>query len=135
MDCYSGFGLLLLAIIAALFFILKSKTENGSAMLRWIAWATILIAFISIGCMLRNCLHSGCCSGEGGYENMSSCHGGDDMMREEECHHGHHGGKMTKAFCCEGDSMDKEKVFVDDDGDTIRVEKTIKVITEEGEKK
>ena len=138
MDCYLGTGMLLLAIIAALFFLLKREKENGSALLKWIALCCITVAFVCIACMFYCCLRSGCCfGGAGGANNCDSkteCHmekncGMKEQMRcnhEEEMEEG-----MMHGSCCEDDSTGTEKVFVNKDRDTVSVEKDIKIIRKE----
>ncbi|MFI5218142.1 MAG: hypothetical protein ACHQNT_01550 [Bacteroidia bacterium] len=142
MECYTGLGILLLAIIAALFFLLKSKNENAGALTKWIAWLVIFIAFISITCMLYNCWRGGCCFGGTGCGNDNSCsmprsHHGDMMWMEKECGHEDAEMRMAKSHCCMGmgDSTHTEKVFVDESGDTIRIEKKIRVIVDDEKKK
>lgn len=131
MDCYIGSGMLLLAIIAALFFLLRCEKENGKAILKWIAWLCILFALLGLLCLGYNCWHSGCCfNGAGcskGIMEMSECGWGKSccakgemMCHDEDATQGMH--------CCEEDSGEIEKTFVNKNGDTVRLQKHIKII-------
>ncbi|HNR18719.1 MAG TPA: hypothetical protein PKN75_07160 [Bacteroidia bacterium] len=120
MECYSGTGILLLAIIAALFFLLKNKNENGNTLLKWVAWLCIVISFICISCMFYNCWYGGCCYNGAGMEE--SCSIGKNCGMEEEFH------------CCEDDSLQTMRVMIDSEGDTVKIEKHIKVLKETDKK-
>jgi hypothetical protein len=138
MDCYTGTGMLLLVIIAALFFLLKREKENGSALLKWIAWLCITIAFACILCMGYKCLHNGCCTNDG--KGGSNCGSKTECRMEKNCgmkeqmRCNHEEGMeegMMHGSCCEDDSTGTEKVFVNENGDTVKVEKNIKIIRKE----
>lgn len=135
MDCYTGTGMLLLAIIAALFFLLKREKENGSALLKWIAWFCIAVGFVCIACMFYSCLRSGCCfGGAGNCSSNTECRMDKNCGMKEQMRCNHKDGMndgMMQSSCCEDDSTGGEKVFVNENGDTVRIEKDMKIIRKE----
>lgn len=119
-------SLSLLAIVAGMFLLAKSKTENLGNFFKYVSYFIVLVGFLSLVCIagrgaMRMCGHGGGC-GMNRHEGMSGRFGDRGMRDNMECqemmsHHGIgamgmegecHKGMMMEGECHKGMMMGSE---------------------------
>ncbi len=112
-----AFTLSLLAIVAGMFLLAKTKSETLGKFFKFVSWFVIIMGFLCIVCLSMRCMKH-CCSREEGhsdkcehYKEMRGGEGRHCMQGKEESGEmeeggGHHDG-MMKGCCKMGKEAGK----------------------------
>jgi len=113
MNIYLSVAFTLLATVAGMYLLAKTRAEALGKFFRFVAWTVIVVSGLSLICQLGRagcwmaCSTGICTPSENCMPGMMNCH--EEENDDEECcdHHGHGGGRNN---CCEmkGDHMHGE---------------------------